>query len=136
MSAYHRRTVYIMMDCRHKIEIAEPAPVVGDKHYCIRCGKFNRVTDHLTNYRVTCRMRCTYTRNFGDDFEKAKTYARKHTLSKTTHVVEIFRDGKKVFEVTNVEEFLFNTPEEMAELAKQSVAALKAAFPGTEEIPF
>lgn len=133
-TAYSRRTVWLGLACNHKLEIMEPAPEIGADQYCIRCGTWKRVDSYLVNYRTTCKAKCTFGRNFGDDEEKAKIAARKHIGSNPRHTVELLRDGKKVAEFNNVEETLFHTLDEVKEIAKEAAAVLNSRFPGTEII--
>lgn len=132
MSAYERRTKNLLLSCKHKVEVYEPAPQLGEEQYCIRCGDYRAVDRYIDNFRVHCITRCTYARNF-TTMDLADKYARKHTASHPKHKVEVKKNGEKVKEYTNVEEALFSTHSEMAALSRNAQQLLRDAF-GAEVI--
>lgn len=143
MSTYERRTRFLMLDCLHKVEIAEPVPALKAEQYCIRCGTYRIVDMYLTNYKTKCKAgkQCSFGRNFGDDEAKAFAVATKHTASNPRHTVAIFRNADKIGEVTNSGTDLFSTHSEMREQSRAAQSILRGAFPGTEalaegDIPF
>lgn len=84
----------VHLDCGHPRSYMEPAPVVGDEVFCVRCDKMATVETAPDEWQVRCRD-CTYSRMFGAAKLTAEMCATRHWNKYRHHVVDVL-NGKRV----------------------------------------
>jgi hypothetical protein len=89
----HEHTVMVILSCLHTRSYPMPAPVAGERVYCVQCGGYKDVAEAPHNYVVRCRD-CLYGKVAGNARITAETSAVRHSLRRPGHHVALY-DGQK-----------------------------------------
>lgn len=128
----YSQRVTLVLDCKHIVEIQNPAPEIGDSQYCRTCNDYRTVDDAPPSYSIVCQTgRCTLSQSTRADRDKAFANARKHVMKMSRHKVLIFNGQRTVAEITNTEETLMVTSEERAAIVAEGQALLKSVGLGS-----
>lgn len=134
----HRLMSAVVLSCKHVVKIEMPTPTRGDEQWCRRCADYRRVEVTPPNYVASCSSgRCRFTRSGGADKDKAMNQARAHVQKMSRHVVEV-RDngtGRLVAKVSNTDEELFASGEELQQMSSQLQGMLKELRPRGVDTP-
>jgi hypothetical protein len=87
-----RPKVLVVLSCLHTRYFQRPAPMTGERVYCVQCGGYKDVAEAPHNYTVRCDH-CPYGRECGNALIKAETSASKHALRRPGHATVIY-DGE------------------------------------------
>jgi hypothetical protein len=89
-----RITFIITLDCWHSSVFKDPAPVIGDQIWCMKCQAYQVVRSAPAEYRIRCQ-KCTYSRTFGTSQINAEIAAAKHRMKRNSHTV-LLMNGRRV----------------------------------------
>lgn len=130
----------VHLSCNHARLYAEPAPVIGDEVFCVRCDGMATVTSAPDEWRARCRD-CNYSRSFGASKLTAERLGTRHWNRKKHHVVDIL-NGKRVDSTIGDEDARASRVAGTRALLAERFAGQLALFPDpasdtkTDDCPF
>lgn len=87
----------VVLSCLHTAVFDAPAPAVGERVYCFRCGAYRDAMEAPPDYSVRCES-CQYGKHCGNALITAETAATKHSLARPGHRVQL-RNGTQTVTV-------------------------------------
>lgn len=122
----------ILLSCKHSVEITLPLPLVGEQQYCRRCSDYRLVEESSPSFMVSCKTgQCKLNRSTGTNMTSAFDVARNHVHKMQRHTAVIKNGLRTVAEITNTEETLFATAEQLRVVSADAQQDLKNLGKGT-----
>jgi hypothetical protein len=81
----------VVLSCLHTAYFQTPAPRIGDRLFCMKCGAYREAVEAPHSYTVRC-LACAYGKVCGNALITAETAGTKHALRKLGHRV-VLADG-------------------------------------------
>jgi hypothetical protein len=125
-----QHNIRVMLSCRHIVTFREPAPVMGDVVYCVKCNRDVTAVEAPDEWRTKCRA-CPYARPYGAAKLAAGQAAMRHIRKKPTHVVDIINGRIVVETLGDVDGLRRKAASTRASLAAWSAGNQPTLFPDT-----